>query len=484
MKKLPKLIFSKLFDSTEDKSGTDNQVKQECHHETQIPKTSSQAEFSRPLDLEFVLPQLIRDMTGSVIAKKELLINRSHMKTNEKIGPWVNFRGIELIFLNSGSAHLNGRLMRTGTVVRVNAGEIVHIEATEPTELVFCSYRCPKALSHKPLQQITSQEANLTPNDKKVSIIIAAKNIENYIGHCLFSCISQTHFNLQIIVVDDGSTDQTREKVEDAMKFDPRIELHRTLTGANGARKHGLKSAKGDFCLLIDGDDWLVSDAIERLLEVARDAESECVVFGFDHYNDKTGEIYDPQFPTVNQAERMPMLYAKNARSALETSHFNHTVWIYFFDSKLKSQATDALIDITYYEDLSFYINLVQYAEKPMICNRVLYHYRRNRAGQATDNWGNIMPAQKRASLNVAARHALGLFGSEKWFYQLVLLYKLRTIVNYEKRLCKEAGDETAVTGWDIEWRKLARLFPYELTDKIFEDHVRADVLGALSSRI
>ncbi len=100
----------------------------------------------------------------------------------------------------------------------------------------------------------------------KVSIIIPAYNVESYIGRTLKSCIEQSYDDIEIVVVNDGSTDKTSEIIEKFM--DARIvKLTQVNQGVSAARNLGLNTATGDFCIFLDGDDWLEADAVKYLIE-------------------------------------------------------------------------------------------------------------------------------------------------------------------------------------------------------------------------
>lgn len=98
-----------------------------------------------------------------------------------------------------------------------------------------------------------------------VSVIIAAYNIEPYIGRCLDSVLKSTYKNLQIIVIDDGSTDKTG-KIIDSYS-DERLEVYHTENhGVSAARNLGLDHVTGEFVLFVDGDDYIDERMIEEMI--------------------------------------------------------------------------------------------------------------------------------------------------------------------------------------------------------------------------
>lgn len=115
-----------------------------------------------------------------------------------------------------------------------------------------------------------------------VSIIITAYNVAEYIKETIESCISQTFDNIEIIVVEDCSTDSTKQIIKEMMKKDDRIRLiqNKQNVGAGQSRRNGLDAAKGEYFLLLDGDDWIESDFIEDLYDKAIKTNADIVSGG------------------------------------------------------------------------------------------------------------------------------------------------------------------------------------------------------------
>lgn len=106
--------------------------------------------------------------------------------------------------------------------------------------------------------------------DEKITVIIPAYNIEQYIGSCLNSVINQTWTNLEIIVVDDGSTDNTVDVLQSFAKKDKRvIVIQKENGGVTSARLAGVRQATGDYIGFVDGDDIIEPDMYERLVRNA-----------------------------------------------------------------------------------------------------------------------------------------------------------------------------------------------------------------------
>lgn len=119
-------------------------------------------------------------------------------------------------------------------------------------------------------------------DEKLVSVIIPAYNIEDYIGRCLDSIISQTYKNLEIIVVDDGSRDYTGEILDNYAKKDRRIKvIHKENGGVSSARNKGIEAAEGDYIGFIDGDDLIEPEMYKTLVDLLEEENVDIAHCGY-----------------------------------------------------------------------------------------------------------------------------------------------------------------------------------------------------------
>lgn len=113
-----------------------------------------------------------------------------------------------------------------------------------------------------------------------VSIIVPIYNVEDYLEECLNSIIGQTYQNLQILLIDDGSTDESLSICEKYSKKDNRIIIsHQSNLGAGVARNKGLEASKGTYIYTCDSDDYLSEDAIEKLVDIMQKETADFVFF-------------------------------------------------------------------------------------------------------------------------------------------------------------------------------------------------------------
>ena len=120
-----------------------------------------------------------------------------------------------------------------------------------------------------------------------ISVIIPVYNIEKYIANCLESVVSQTYNNIEVIVIDDGSNDKTGEICDIyASKYRFIQVYHQQNSGVSVARNYGLNIYSGNWVFFLDGDDTLVSNALELAKKIADDTKCLMVDFNFSRIID------------------------------------------------------------------------------------------------------------------------------------------------------------------------------------------------------
>lgn len=115
-----------------------------------------------------------------------------------------------------------------------------------------------------------------------VSVIVAIYKVGEYLEQCIQSILDQTYQNLQIILVDDGSPDNSRQICDDFSRKDDRVHvIHKSNEGSVYARRDGLYSASGKYVLLVDGDDFIDSEYINNLVMSAENKNADVVADSF-----------------------------------------------------------------------------------------------------------------------------------------------------------------------------------------------------------
>ena len=130
-----------------------------------------------------------------------------------------------------------------------------------------------------------------------LSVIVPAYNRQEFIGRCLDSIKNQTYQNIEIIVVDDGSTDQTAAICDDYAKKDERIRvIHKENDGALAARKTGVENAEGELVTFIDSDDFIEADMYESMMKIYEAYTPDVITSGY-YVNETRDEIFFDLIP-------------------------------------------------------------------------------------------------------------------------------------------------------------------------------------------
>lgn len=133
---------------------------------------------------------------------------------------------------------------------------------------------------------------------KRFSVIIPVHNVEDYLEKCLDSVLNQSFHDFEVIVIDDVSTDSSRDIARRyAEKYSSVIKLieHKVNTRQGGARNTGIEAANAQYLMFMDSDDFLKPNALERIDAVLRETDADIVEFGFDNVREDGSLIYKEQ---------------------------------------------------------------------------------------------------------------------------------------------------------------------------------------------
>lgn len=208
-------------------------------------------------------------------------------------------------------------------------------------------------------------------SDIKASVIIAAYNIENYIERCIESVLHQSESEIEIVVVNDGSTDKTGNIIENLSKKDNRIVvINQSNKGLIEARKSGLKIAKGEYILFLDGDDWLEEKTIEVLYHKAAESGSDIILYNaYLAYDDKKIEMKTYISEKSKEIKIDPI-------KCLFTDIIIPSIWSKFIKKDYISKNNIELPSkISYAEDLGTVLSLFTNYPRIDIVEKSLYNY-------------------------------------------------------------------------------------------------------------
>ena len=201
----------------------------------------------------------------------------------------------------------------------------------------------------------------------KVSVIIPVYNVEKYLTRCVESVINQTYKNIEIVLVDDGSTDDSLKICNQISKKDSRVKVYHKENGGSGsARNYGLNKSSGEYILFIDSDDYIENDTVEKMIE---HKDYDIVYCGFDRVDENTKKVYSKEMI------KMPFDELEiNDDTILETAFLSPSVWGKLYKRQLIenikfSEDKDSI------EDVLFYSEVMKDTTNIKFIKEVLWHY-------------------------------------------------------------------------------------------------------------
>lgn len=215
----------------------------------------------------------------------------------------------------------------------------------------------------------------------KFSVIVTVYNLEAYLEECLDSIISQSYENLEIICIDDGSTDNSPAILDRYENLDQRIRvIHRKNAGLVNARKQGVHEADGDYIVFVDGDDWIEPEMYETFASEIQKNQSEIVIEGVIRDNiDKKFRVYNYVPAGCYDKEDMerniyPLMLCTGNWYQFGITQY---VWNKAFERSLISSVIDSMDEkVIDGEDVALVFPMMLKARKISILTDCHYHYR------------------------------------------------------------------------------------------------------------
>ncbi|EGF52297.1 Glycosyltransferase involved in cell wall bisynthesis [Bacteroides clarus YIT 12056] len=213
----------------------------------------------------------------------------------------------------------------------------------------------------------------------KISIIIPVYNVENYLAECLNSVVNQTYRDIEIIIVNDGSTDNSFSIIQQYQLHDERIKIiNQENQGLSAARNAGMKVASGDYLWFIDSDDYVAINACEEFVKHLCTG-CDLVVFNRCLFDDQEKEIVT--FNDVNKIYNSGRAYLLNA---VKYRDFAAPVCFKIFRRNLIQTLQLRFTKDIVYEDLLFSFEYLYNSNKVIVLDDNLYFYRHHRNGNIT----------------------------------------------------------------------------------------------------
>ncbi|MDT8303278.1 MAG: glycosyltransferase [Sedimentisphaerales bacterium] len=274
-------------------------------------------------------------------------------------------------------------------------------------------------------------------NKPAVSIIIPVYNLEKYLSRCIDSVINQTLRNIEIICINDGSTDRSLDILKDYATDDPRIRIIDKEKGGPGiARNIGIDEAVGEYIGFVDGDDWIEAEMHEKMHTAAKknisdihictikmmDADGKPIMLKCD-YDKYLGEKYTDDSIVFNRHHISEELF-KVSRHA----------WNKIYKHSFLKKHNIRFLPNKYYEDNIFFFMAFFKAERISITRNQFYNYYFKREGSASSN--RHMPLSL-CQVNQEIKCYIDTHHVEKEFAQRFDAYNIRRCASYYYRIHK-----------------------------------------------
>ncbi len=216
-------------------------------------------------------------------------------------------------------------------------------------------------------------------NEKLVSIIVAIYNSEPFIKKCVESIIMQSYSNLEIVLVDDGSPDNSGAIIDEYAQKDARINvIHKNNGGACEARNCGIKASTGDYLVIVDGDDWLELDYVEYMMCIIDTTKADMALS--DH-------IFTTRDRIQIKNDYIEVWSAEEATCKIIYPHMEIGPWNKIYSRKLIIDNNISFSVPWSGEGLYFACTAAQYSNKVGVGHKKVYNYRLNNTNSGLTNY-------------------------------------------------------------------------------------------------
>ena len=246
-----------------------------------------------------------------------------------------------------------------------------------------------------------------------VSIIVPVYNGEKSIERCLRSIQNQSYTNIEVIVVNDGSTDHTEKVIKKYVEEDARFHyIKKDNTGVSDSRNIGMAAAKGEYFQFADGDDWLVKQATEEFVKTAKLYDCDMVISDFYRVCGRKIMVkgHIDMGPVITRTK-----FAEYMMKAPANFYYG-VLWNKFFKADIiRKFSLVCDTDLDWCEDFRFNLEYLQYVGNVGVIDRPLYYYVKTK--------GSLVDTQA-GSLQLTIKTKRKLFDYYKELYQALDLYE------------------------------------------------------------
>lgn len=275
-------------------------------------------------------------------------------------------------------------------------------------------------------------------NNPLISIIIPVYNVEQYLEECVCSVLNQTYTNFEVILVDDGSPDNSPALCDKFAKQDERvIVIHKTNGGLSDARNAGLSKAQGDFVFFLDSDDfWRNNDDLENIVAFARSKSFDFTYIEINRsrYLPSSGKFYDlPTYPeTLAEGIDKNQIIVGLVRMGI----FPMSACTKLLNRKFLVEHNISFIKGIFSEDTPWFLSILKYANAPIYYTN-LYMY--GNRGEVATSLTSVFSVKKfRDVLDIVENGIIDLDDNGLNFFSQDAIFAIKSFYAY--RLCIMMG--------------------------------------------
>ena len=210
----------------------------------------------------------------------------------------------------------------------------------------------------------------------KISIIVPVYNTEKYLEQCLGSLLAQTYKDIEIICVNDGSNDNSKNILEHYNKLDNRIiVINQENLGQSTARNKGIENATGDWITFVDSDDWVKVDCYEEFFKALNEKEFDIFMFNGVSFNEKEQDLALNEFFSIkNWCKKSGEICSfKDCKNPFEG---NLSVYNKIYKKELLNKLHLRFEKFSIMEDELFWLNAFLGTDSVYLCDEIFYFYR------------------------------------------------------------------------------------------------------------
>ena len=273
----------------------------------------------------------------------------------------------------------------------------------------------------------TVEKAYDTSSEKscpKVSVIIPVYNTAEFLPKCLDSVVGQTLQNIEIICIDDGSTDNSLEILREYEQKDSRVKvITKPNQGCWTARNAGLEIATGEYVAFVDSDDYLELDAYETAYNAANAHDIDILYFGY--YKDEKPRKYPAKIVAVQ------------SNTDFRKFHRFVFVWNRLYKNSMLKESGVKFENMTILEDFCFDYMVLPWAKKLESINNIFYHYNR-------ENMSSVTHVTKNKERSFKLFPLIAQAWREKNYFQGNEVFLLSTFLRLTRKLASPFTEENA----------------------------------------